>query len=230
MRKLAACLLLPLSALCFAEETRTHVASFDVTANREVANDIAYATLFVELTDADPAGLAGQVNQALAAGVKQARQGGAMQSVRTAYSTYPVYGKNNRQDGWRSRGELRLTSKDFAALSRLIGNLQKPAEGSPLQLASIRYGVSDEARKKAEDALLEEGMKAFRVRADLLRKGMGGKGWKLLNLAVNSRTASPVPMADGFAPMLKAAAAPAPVEGGESNMSVTLRGSIQILE
>lgn len=230
MRKLAVCLLLPLSTLCFAEETRTHVVNFNTTASREVANDIAFATLFVELSDPDPASLAAQVNQALAAGVKQAKQDGAMQSVRTAYSTFPVYTKNQQLEGWRSRGELRLTSSDFAALSRLIGNLQKPQSGVSLQLAEVRYGVSDSARKKTEDVLIEEGLQAFRSRAGLLQKGLSGKGWKLLNLGINSNASNPTPQVGAYSLPMKSMAAPAPVEGGESRVNVTLHGSIQIIE
>ncbi|SFN33881.1 Predicted secreted protein [Formivibrio citricus] len=230
MKKLAVCLLLPLSTFCFAEEPRTNVVNFNTTASREVANDVAYATLFVELSDHDPARLAEQVNRALAAGVKQARESGAMQSVRTAYSTFPVYNKSQQQEGWRSRGELRLSSKDFPVLSRLIGNLQKPQSGTPLQLAEIRYGVSDLARKKAEDALIEEGVQAFRSRASLLQKSMGGKGWKLLNLNISSNAANPMPYAANYSLMKSAPAAPAPVEGGESRVNVTVRGTIQIAE
>lgn len=229
MQRLAVITLALCSALSFAEELPANLASFDTVASREVANDTAHATLFVELSDADPARLSERINAAIAAGVKLARQSGNMQSISTGYSTYPLYSKANKPDGWRARGELRLTSRDFAALARMIGELQKISGAVPLQLAEVRYGVSDEARKKAEDELIEEGLRAFRSRAALLQKGLGSKGWKLVNLNVSTQSAR-APVMYRAAPIADMAmsAASAPVEGGESRLSVSIQGRIQL--
>lgn len=229
MHKLVAIVLVLCSALSIADEASVNVVNFDTVASREVANDTAQATLFVELSDADPARLSERVNLAVAAGVKLARQSGSAQSINTGYSTYPLYNKSNKQEGWRARGELRLTSHDFAALARLIGELQKMQGGLPLQLAEVRYSVSDEARKKAEDELIEEGLRGFRSRAALMQKGLNGKSWKLLNLTVNTQSTRP-PVLYRAAPMaeMALAASPAPVEGGESRLSVSIQGRIQL--
>ncbi len=228
MRQFSLIGLMLVSAVAFAGEARSNVASFDATASREVANDTAWATLYVELTDADPVRLAGRINEALAAALKTAKQGGAMQSVSTGYANYPLYNKSNRQEGWRGRGELRLVARDFAALSRLIGELQQPKSGLSLQLAEIRYGVSDEARRKAEDELIEESLRAFRSRAALVQNGMGSKGWKLLDVSVRSQSPRP-PMLYRAAPMAaESLSSAAPVEGGESRLNVTVQGSIQL--
>lgn len=220
------------SGLAQAEPLNYNVVNLEASSSKDVSNDMASATLFVEINNNDPAQLADKVNQTLAAAIRVSKQYGTVQSAGTGYTTYPVYNnKTSKQDGWRGRGELRLTSRDFASLSKLLGQLQQPlSNGVPMQLAGIRYGVSDESRKAAEDGLITESIKAFRQRAELIQRGMDGAGWRTVNMNVNTQSFEP-PMPRPM--MMKAAmsadnAAPPPVEGGESKVSVTVSGSIQV--
>lgn len=229
MNKLVAGLLACMATLAWAEELPRNVVSFDTHASREVANDTAYATLFVEFTDVEPARLSEMVNQVLGAASKKARQITAIQSLSTGYSTYPLYNKNNKPEGWRARGELRLVSRDFSAMARLIGELQQPQQGASLQLADVRYGVSEEARKKVENELIEEGLRSFRERAALVQKNMSSKGWRLVNVSINTQSAHP-PVLFRAAKMaeMSVVASPAAVEGGESSMTVSIQGRIEL--
>ena len=226
---------LMLAGFAHAEPLNYNVVNLEATATKDVSNDLATATLFIELTDTDPSRLAEKVNQTLNAALKRVKQDSTVQSGGTGYATYPVYNnKTNKQEGWRGRGELRLTSRDFPTLSRLLGQLQQPlSTGLPLQLSGIRYGVSDEARKQTEDVLIEQSMKAFRQRADLVRTGFDGASWKMVNINVNAQSFAPQPQPMMAKAMLMRAgaaedAAPAPLEGGDSKLSVTVSGSIQI--
>ncbi len=183
------------AGLAQAEPLNYNVVNLEASASKDVSNDLATATLFVELTDSDPSRLADKVNQTLNAAIKLAKQNSSIQTAGTGYATYPVYNsKTNKQEAWRGRGELRLTSRDFPTLSRLLGQLQQPlASGLPLQLAGIRYGVSDEARKQTEDMLIEQSMKAFRQRADLVRQGFEGASWRMVNVNINTSDSGPQP-------------------------------------
>lgn len=216
-----------------AEMPPTNLVNFEAQATREVANDLALATLFVEFSDNDPTRLAEKINLALAGGIKQLKQYPSVQSGGTSFATYPLYSsKSNKQEGWRSRGELRVSSKDFAALSKLIGELQKSSgTGSALQLAEVRYAVSDEMRSKAEESLIEEGIALFKRRAGVIQKSMSANGWKMMNMNVNASGSRPEmrPMMMKSAAMMDAAA-PAPIEGGESRLQVNVNGSIQLLD
>ncbi len=208
-----------------------NVVNFEAQATREVANDLALATLFVEFTDGDPARLAEKINLALAGGLKLLKQYPTVQSGGTSFATYPLYSsKTNKQEGWRSRGELRVSSKDFAALSKLIGELQKSSGSSPMQLAEVRYAVSDEARSKAEEGLIEEGIAQFKRRAGVIQKSMSASNWKMMNMSVNTSGSRPEmrPMMMKSAAMMDAA--PAPIEGGESRLQVNVSGSIQLAD
>lgn len=212
-----------------------NVVNLDTSVSRQIDNDTAQATLFVELTDQDASKLAEKVNVAMLAAQKILKQYPSVQSGGTSYTSYPVYGsKNNQQQGWRSRGELRVNSKDFAALSQLIGHVQKaPANGVSLQLADIRYEVSEQSRRQAEEALIEEGIQAFRARASLIQRHMGGAAWKTVQMNVQTQAQSPGPrpvMYKSAMMAAEAAPAPAPIDAGESRLIVSINGSIQIVE
>lgn len=227
MKKLLVAAFMCLSSMAWAEDSQRNIASFDALASREVVNDTAFATLFVEYSDADPARLSERVNQALNSAVRSIRQNSAVQSLRTSHSSYPLYGKNNKPDGWRSRGELRLVSRDFPTLARLIGELQQGQ--APLQLADVHYGVSDEARKKVENELIEEGLRAFRERAALVQKSMNSKGWRLVNVSISTQSSRPpVLMRAAKMAEMSVAASPAAVEGGESSVTVSIQGRIEL--
>ncbi len=229
MNRLFAVLLTCWTTLALAEELPKNIVGFDVQASREVANDTAHATLFVEITDVEPTRLSERVNQGLASAIRLVRKTPAIHSLSTAYSTYPIYNKQNKLDGWRARGELRLVSRDFDTLANLIGELQKMQPSTPLQLGGIHYSVSDEMRRKIENELIEEGLRSYRERAALVQRSMGSKGWRLVNLTVNSQSAQP--------PILYRASrlaeqsitgSPAPVEGGESRLTVNIQGRIEL--
>ncbi|MCX7205724.1 MAG: SIMPL domain-containing protein [Proteobacteria bacterium] len=211
-----------------------NVVNIDASATREVANDLASAVLFVELTDTDPARLSDKINQTLGNALKLVKQQSAVQSGGTGYATYPLYGKTNKQEGWRSRGELRVSSRDFAVLSKLLAQLQQPMSGGlPMQLANVSYGVSDTAKAKAEEVLIEEGLQAFKQRANLIQKGFSGKSWKMINVNVNTAGGNrpqPVMMMRSASPEMGKYAADAPIESGESRLTVNVSGSIQVNE
>ncbi|AOX99043.1 SIMPL domain-containing protein [Jeongeupia sp. USM3] len=236
MRRIAACLLIAgLSGPALAETLNYNVVNVSAQASREVSNDSARALLYVELTDSDPARLSDKVNQTLAAALKKVKAASGVQSGGTGYTTFPLYNsKNNKQEGWRGRGELRLASKDFAALSKLLGELQQPlAGGIGMQLADVRYGVSEQKRDEIENELIEEGVKAFRKRADLMRRSFEASGYKIINVNVDSGgfVAPPRPMYKAERAMAADVAGAAPMlEGGDSRVSVSVSGSIQVIQ
>lgn len=225
---LAALLAMPCLALADTAP-QYNVVNLDASVSRQIDNDMAQATLFVELSDSDSSKLAEKINQTIAAAQKTLKQFPTVQSAGTGYSSYPVYSnKNNQLQAWRSRGELRINSKDFAALSQLIAQLQKPqSNGIALQLADIRYEVSEQSRKAAEDVLIEEGIKAFRARANIIQRSMGGAAWKTMQMNVQTQANYPQPRMYKAA-MMAAEAAPAPVDAGESRLVVNVNGSIQV--
>ena len=88
------------------------------------------------------------------------------------------------------------------------------------------------ARKTSEDALLKDAVNAFKARAQLATDALGGKGYKIVNLNLNSNGYPQPYMRSEM--MMKAASpamdsAPTPeVEAGTSEISMSADGVIEV--
>lgn len=223
----ALALLLAGSALAGDPAPRYNTVELQAEAQRELANDSVSASLYVELNEANPAALAAALNKAANEALRAAREYPAVHARSGNNQTYPVYAKGNVLQGWRGRAEIRLESKDFEAASRLIGKLQ-----SGMQLANTALSVSPEARRQAENELIAQAIAAFKLRADIVRRALGGRSYKIERLNVSTGYSAPPPR---FA-VARALAAGAPevappnLEGGVSMVTVTVGGAIEVLD
>jgi len=224
---LAASLVLAGTALAADPVPRYNTIELQADALREVANDTLGASLFVELNDANPAALANALNKAANEALRVARDYKSVRVRSGNNQTYPVYAKGNVLQGWRGRAEIRIESRDFEAASGLIGKLQ-----AGMQLGSLTFSVSPEARRQTENDLIAEAIAVFKARAEIVRGALAGRGYKIVHLNVNSGSSAPPPRF----PMARALAAGAPevappnLEGGVSLVTVTVAGAIEVLD
>lgn len=193
-------------------------------ASRPATNDLARATVFAEATSASPGESAKKVNALIAEAVVTAK-GYARVKVQTAGTqTYPVYAKGGKIEAWRMRSEVALESNDTAALSELLGKLQ-----ANLGVSGVSMLPSPETRKKAENDATLEAIAAFRNRAKLVADALG-KTYRIKQLSIGGQQYRPP------VPMLRAAsvaameAAPMPMEAGESQVSTTVSGQIELAD
>jgi predicted secreted protein len=199
-------------------ETQFDVVSFEAHANRDVPNDQLVAVLAVELHGPDPAALARTANSRMAEALKVAATVPEVRVRSGNYQTFPRYDRNQRIESWQVSQELRLQSDDFTAATQLIGKLQ-----DRLVVRSMAVRLSPEARRAAEDALIAEAIAAFHARADRVRAAMKAAGYRIRNLSIGTSTGGPP------RPFEARAMAQAPaVEPGESQVTVTASGSIQL--
>ena len=224
---LAATLALAGAAVAADPAPRYNLVELQAEAQRELPNDTVTANLYVELNDANAAALATAVNKAANEALRVAREYRGVRARSGNNQTSPVYAKGNVLQGWRARAEIRLESKDFEAASLLIGKLQ-----GGMQLGSMVFSVSPEARRQAENELIAEAVAAFKARAEIVRGALAGRGYKIQRLNVNNGYSAPPPR---FA-MARALAAGAPeavapnLEGGVSMVTVTVGGTIEVLD
>ncbi|MBI2307699.1 MAG: SIMPL domain-containing protein [Rhodocyclales bacterium] len=192
-------------------------------ASRPAANDLARATVFAEATSPSAGESAKRVN-ALIADALAATKGHPRVKAKTAGTqTYPVYSKGGgRIEAWRMRSEIALESGDTTALSELLGKLQ-----TTLGVSGINLAPSPETRKKVENEALLDAIAAFRERAKLAADALG-KPYRIKHLTLGSQSyRPPVPMMRA-APMAAMEAMPMPVEAGESQVTVTVSGQIEL--
>ena len=193
-------------------------------AGRPAANDMVRASVYSEASGSNPADLARQVNGNIGEALKLIREKKGVTVKSGNQSTYPIYTQSRKIDGWRMRSELLIESRDFGAVSELLGRLQQMR----LAVGDIVQMPSPETRRQAEDEAMRDAIHAFRNRAAVVAEQLG-KGWKIKQMHINQGGGSPVPIMRGArAAMLAADAAPAPIEAGESTITTHVTGQIEL--
>lgn len=197
--------------------------AFSVSAGTEVENDTMTAVLFARKEGPDPAALSNEVNKAIAAAMKRARQEPAVTAQTLDYQTHPTY-QNGRPSGWQVRQSIRLESKSPEPLARLIGDLQ-----STLALGSVDYSISPEKLKEHEDKLIDQALAAFRDRAERVTRNLGRAQYRIVSVQVNTVNRPPVrPMRMGTMAAEAAPAVPPTFEPGKDRVEVEVSGTIEL--
>lgn len=233
MKRLAlllACLALPACAWAAGSaKPAGTLVDFRVEVHKSLPNDLGNATAYAEMSGADPAEVAGKVKAAIAEGLAlaKAQPGIVVKSGNT--NTWPIYtnaAKGGRSiESWRMRSEILLESRDAAALSTAVGALQ-----STLAIGGIQFMPAPETRRKAENDAALEAIAAFRAQAARIAATLK-KPYRIRQMSVNGSAHFPQPraLARGAA-MMAAEAAPMPVEAGDSTLTTTVSGKIELID
>lgn len=196
------------------------IITITASASNDVGNDRMHAFLRAEAENADALQAANDVNARMARALSRARAIAAV-DVRTAgYSSYPI-SEANRPMRWRVSQTLALESGDFVALSALVSKLQA---GDGLLLSALNFSVSPSARRAAEDALTQQAIKGWQQRAQIASQAFGASAFRTGRVTIQTNDyGRPQPMfkAGGVA---AASAATVSVEGGTSEVTVTVSG------
>jgi predicted secreted protein len=221
---LLACLAAACSLPAAAEQQHYNQVALRAEVSSEVAHDRMHVTLYSEAQHSDPAQLAAETTRTINQALQRARQEKAVIVSQGSRSSYPVYEeKGQKITAWRERAELRLESSDFASLSKLTAELMQS-----LKMGGMHFSVSDPIRKQNEDALLKDAVTAFRARAQLATEALGGTGYKLVSLNLNSAGYQPV-MRGAAMKMNMMDAAPVPeIEAGTRQVTVNADGVIEV--
>ncbi|WP_417070305.1 SIMPL domain-containing protein [Niveibacterium terrae] len=218
--------LLPLAALAAPAQPSSEAPTLElsVEAQGSAPNDLFAATLFAEATDSRLAPLARKLNTASTAALATIRSAPAVKLRSSATRTTPVRGRDgNRIESWRMVSEFALESRDAQALSELITKLQD----SGLGLARIDTTASQQTRKKTEDQAIGEAIAAFKARAELAAQALG-QHYRIRKITINTQSAErPQPVFR--AALASSAGAAAPVEAGESLLTVSVSGTVELL-
>lgn len=122
----------------------------------------------------------------------------------------------------RSMAEALKTARAVPGIKLRTGNYQTSQQSLVVRSMTVR--LSPEARRAAEDALVSEAIGAFHARADLARKAMKAGSYRVRSIAIGTSGGR---MAELSARAM-VSQAPVAVEGGVSQVTVTVNGSIQL--
>ncbi len=204
---------------------RFNQVELQAEASREVQNDLMTANLYAEASDPSAAKVADQLNRVTAEALRTAGAEKAVKARSGHSQTYPVNDRNGKVTGWRGRSEIRLESKDTKAMAALIGRLQ-----ATMQLSGVNFSVSPELRRQVENELINEAVAAFKARADIAAKAIGGRAFKIRRIGLNAGGGGPLPrpmLARGMAAQSAEVSAPV-FEAGTSVVNVVAAGTVEV--
>jgi predicted secreted protein len=200
--------------------TTQPIITLTASATTSVPNDRMHAYMRAEAEHADAAQAANDVNARMTRALARARGVANVETSTAGYNSFQT-AEPNRPNRWRVSQVLSLESSDFAALSALVSKLQS-ADG--LVLGGLAFAVSPAARRAAEDALTQQAITNWQQRAQTAARGFGAGGWRAGRVTIQtSEGGRPQPM---FRTSAVAAdrAAPVAIEGGMSDVTVTVSG------
>ncbi|OOZ37896.1 SIMPL domain-containing protein [Solemya velesiana gill symbiont] len=205
---------------------RIHLSA---NTGQEVDNDTLVAILFAQREGRDASKAAREVNTLVSRAIDKAKLTPDIKSRTLDYTTTPIYSKSSsfsggsKITGWRVKQSLRLESRNATGLSALLGKLQEE-----LALGNIQYTVSPERREAAEDRLISDAIAKFKRRATLISGEMGSRGYRVVEMHINTSGASPRPLQVRAMAMEMKSAAPPVLEAGTQRIQVSVTGSIEL--
>ena len=200
----------------------------DAKASATVANDEMVVVLAVERDGQQLAPINEAVVSQLNAAIAEARRVEGVRARLGSLSTFPSFTREGKANGWRVRGEVVLESRMLQQLSQLTGRLSEK-----MQLASVMFRLSSERRRIEEDRLLSEAAKSFQDKATQAATAFGFKSYQIRDLSLRpGGNFQPRPVYMGRSadamPMAASAPPPVPTDGGESEVVVSVSGTVDL--
>ena len=217
------------AAVAASTPTSTPTLQLDAMASATIANDEMVVVLAIDRDGQQLAPINEAVVSQLNAAIAEARRVDGVRARLGSLSTYPNVTREGKPNGWRVRGELVLESRNLPQLSQLTGRLSEK-----MQLASVAFRLSAERRRVEEDRLMSEAAKSFQNKAAQAATAFGFKSYQIRELSLRpggnfqprpvymGRSADAMPMAASPPP-------PVPTDGGESEVVVSVSGTVDLM-
>jgi predicted secreted protein len=212
-----------LSAAQANSDTHYNRIQFQAAEHESVSNDIMHVTLGTSGESRDPAELAAHINDDMNWALKIAKGYTGVTAGTGSYQTYPVY-EQAVLKRWRAQQNLELQGKDSRRMGQLVGELQ-----ARLQVKSMSFSVSDAKRSGVENRLISLALDAFKRRADIVVNNLQASGYRVVDISINtSSPRPPTPYPVGMMAAQSRVESPVAVEAGESEVGVTVSGTIEL--
>ncbi|WP_034410399.1 SIMPL domain-containing protein [Derxia gummosa] len=196
-------------------------------AEAQFDNDEARVAFYAQEQGADRAQVAAAVNRRMrdaTAALKAADPSAELRS--TGYSTYPVNDRNGKQTGWVARQDLSLVTRNLKSLEATVARAQ-----ALVAVQSVGFGLSREARLKAEAQLFDQAFADLRARIANVSRALGRTPEQALieqlDFAGGDEPAPPRAFAMARAASAEAVDQPS-FEAGDSSQSLAFNARVRI--
>ncbi|MCC6378022.1 MAG: SIMPL domain-containing protein [Burkholderiales bacterium] len=197
------------------------VVTVSANATTTVPNDRLHAWFRVEADNPGAATAAAEVNQRVAKVLAKLKTLPEAQSSTSGYTTQQIVEKG-KPSRWRVVQTIKVEGSDFAAIGDMAARLQAE-DGAAL--SGLSFAISDELRRRTQDAITQQAIAAWRTRAQAAAQGFGSPGWRPGRVTVQTGDGGrPYPMMARAEMQMAAAPAPVPVEAGSTDVTVSVTG------
>jgi predicted secreted protein len=215
--------------LCFSgqtladEELHYNIINLNASSSKQVENDVMVVVMRAVSEANSATESAARVNTAMQWATEQLKNQEAISHQSLNYQTRPLY-QNKQVSGWRVSQQIRLKSTKIETLAAAVGTLQQQ-----LQVVSMQFEISPDIRKQEASKLVVEALGAFRAKANLVVETLQAKDYRLVTIRINENR-QPIAYRRGVqAEAMAMSAAPPAVEAGETEVLVSIEGSIQLI-
>ena len=201
--------------------TPVPVISVSASSTATVPNDRLHAWFRVEVDNPSAAAAAAEVNQRVAKVLAKLKSLPDTQSSTSGYTTQQIVEKG-KPSRWRVVQTIKVEGSDFAAIGDMAGRLQAE-DGAAL--SGLSFAISDELRRRTQDAITQQAIAAWRARAQSAAQGFGSPGWRPGRVNIQAGDGGrPYPMMARAEMQMAAAPAPVPLEAGSTDVTVSVTG------
>lgn len=194
-------------------------------ASEQVANDTMHVSLDSWGEHRDPAKLTDQINADMEWALSLVKPHAAVAARTGNYQIWPLPSKDRTVTrGWRGQQQLQLESSDSKTLGELVGQLQER-----LKISSMNFTVSDELREVVENRLITEALEAFKARARIVSENLQARQYRIVSLNIGSSAQVPPIRYQPRMAMTAEADTAVATESGESEVSVSVNGTIELV-
>ncbi|MDO4879207.1 MAG: SIMPL domain-containing protein [Neisseria sp.] len=173
--------LLPAASPAVAEPLNYNIVNFAETATATVPRDTMYATFQIRAEGGDRAAVNRNFIGKLNRFTRRIEGGKAFKSEQFNRNIFPRYqyrpNKPPVVGGWEESVYIKVESRDFAALNRLIAESQNDAE-----IRNTAFDVSEEKRRETVRRVSKDALSRFKGRAAELGGVLGSPDYKIVSL------------------------------------------------
>ena len=201
--------------------TPVPVVTVSASATATVPNDRLHAWLRAEADHPSAVAASAEVNARVARVLAKLKTLPDAQVSTSGYTTQQIVEKG-KPARWRVVQTIKVEGGDFAAIGEAAARVQ--AEDGVL-LSGISFGLSDELRRRTQDAITQQAIAAWRARAQSAAQGFGAQAWRPGRIAIQTGDGGrPYPMMARAEVQMAAAPAPVPLEAGSTDVTVSVSG------
>lgn len=211
-------------------QTKPSTFNFSTKVTRTVDKDLMQANVYSQKSGKSLLDLKKDVSSNLNQILEEVKKYPSIEVQTEGVSNRAIYNtKGNNIEGWEAIGHIRLKSKDFEAMAKVLENL-----GKEVAISYINFSVSPEKLAELEDEMTLEIIRKFQHKADVIQKGLAAKNYKLSN--INIETPNDGSSYFGDAVMYSATSMERsagkkmeeiPLEAGKTVISATASGSVE---